>query len=371
MTLDLVKLHHILLQELSDIADLLQQELEEDGEMATARENNYHFLQFILEQPELHPREYVQILSKKHGAIIGADIPHQLQVSDIYSVGKRVRLARIMESISISAYNLLVGKPSDPFKDFDNIARIVRARSFRKRIIEGKAFLIILTNLPQWQNINQSAAILSILSILKSTAQKGSYKLCQESARRLVDILGVEYGFEKRKTSAERVQDILQDLQITRDISDMRATLLIVQQEFKHLKEEFEQEVHNRNQEFVQDFFTNMNSARYGNLLDTIAQTNALIDQLQGQGWSLDPKLRAIPMVIQIFMNMLNSQGVSSIEKIGATKVLSGFQLSEYEFLGSSDLKADDKVSVIVRTPGWKLEDIVISKPRVEEMKTK
>lgn len=368
---DTSKLSQTLLREFSDIKDLLQEELREDRKTSLVRQHNYHLLQILLDQPEMHPREYDQILARKYNKTIGTDVIHQLKLSNLHSVDRRIRLKRIMEQISISTYNLLVGNSSNPFRDYDDTAKIIRHQDFRRRIIEGKAFLIALTRLPQWQiafDGSETTALRPIFDTLLVAARQGSYKLCEECARRLLDVLGVEYGFVKRRTSTERVQDVLEDVETTRDLDDMRDTLLIVQREFKHLKEEFEQEVTNLNQEFIRDFFASMNSARYSYLLDAIAQTDQLIAELQNTGWGLEPKLQTIPMIIQIFMNLLRSYGVTPIESVGITKDIASSELPAYEFVGLKNFRSESKLTVIVRTPGWKIGNTIISKPRIDEV---
>lgn len=368
MAIDITKLHQNLLQEVSEIGGLLQQELAEDENMALARENNYRFLRLLLERPELHPRNYTQVLFERYGEVIDVAVHRQLRANRLYSVEQRARLVDIMQSTGSRTYNLIMGQSTDAFQDYDNVASIVLSRFFWKRRVEGKLFLITLTLLPSWQEVVRgNVALHTLLDTLKSIANKGSYKLCREAGRRLVRTLGVEYGFVERETGVERMQGILEDVDIT-DMDDMRAALLLAQREVEHWREEFQEKVDILHQEFICDFFARMNSARYSYLLDTIAQTDALIAELQDKGWAMEPELQAIPMVIQIFMNMLRAEGVVPLENVGTTKELSRAELSSYEFVGSKDFEAGDRIAVVVKTPGWKVGDVVISKPRVEEV---
>lgn len=370
MGTDILSLHQSLARETLEFADMFQRELEEDSEMAKARENNYHLFRLVLEQPELHPREYDNLLYDKYGIDRSIDVHKQLKLDGLYSPESRKRLGRIMKEIGTKVYHLLIGGSADAPKDFDDIARIVRAKQFYERRAEGKTFLIALTSLPAWGLVNQNATLRSSLDTLEAIGQRGSYKLCRVTARRLVDILGTEYGIEKRKTSTERVQDILEDVAFTRDVEDMRATLLIVQRASQDLKEQFESEVNNRNQEFIRDFFARMNSVRHGELLDSVAQTDILIKKMQEQGWKMEPELQAIPTIIQVFMNFLRTEGVTPIETIGEIIELRESQFLSFEVLGAIKFKLGEQAKIIVRTPGWRFGDTVISRPRVEEIST-
>jgi hypothetical protein len=82
----------------------------------------------------------------------------------------------------------------------------------------------------------------------------------------------------------------------------------------------------------------------------------------------MEPELQVIPTIIRVFINFLRAEGVFPIEVVGTTKELQGSEILEYEFLGNSKPKADEHVSVVIRTPGWKFGDTVISRPRAEEL---
>lgn len=365
--MDISKLQGKLLEELTDVESLLQQELAEEEDKILARENNYRFLRLLIEQPELAPHEYRKSLLNKYGVSADVDVSEQLRANDLYSIGKRSRLSQIMKGIGTKTYNLIMGQSSDSPSDYDDIAKIVLSKFFRERMVEGKLFLISLTLLPAWQEVSNSV-LQSLLEKLKGIASKGSYKLCREAARQLVYVLGIEYGLAKRRTGTERVQAVLEDIEISRDVDDLRASLLIVQRELTRLRDEFQDDVKAQNEEFIIGFFSRMNSPRYGHLLDTIAQTNALIEESQNK-WSIPSELRVVPTVIQMFMNHLRSEGVQPIElleTLGKPKELPKEKLSMYEFIGSKDLIHQEKVTVIVKTPGWKIGETIISKPLIE-----
>lgn len=102
MSIDIAKLHQALAREIIEVADFLQRELEEDNEMTRARENNHRLLQLVLEQPEMHPRDYDYILFDKYGVDNSIDVHNQLRMSNLYSADRRQRLVRIMKEISTS-----------------------------------------------------------------------------------------------------------------------------------------------------------------------------------------------------------------------------------------------------------------------------
>lgn len=363
------ELHKKIADELSNIAVLLERNLKDDADAVQIRENNYYLLKLVLRSPEIHPRDYPSILSREYNIVMGVDPNNQLRADGLTSLERRERFARIMSEIGFKTYRLIMNKSQNPFEDFDGVAKIVRSDDFRLRRIEGKGYLTLLTSLPDWSENPSDKVLNEILSILRNVATKGSYKLCRETGRRLVDVIGAEYGFEKRKTSTERVEAILQDVDsLTQDVDDMRSSLLLVQQEFQHLKEEFDQEVESLKQDFIRNFFTRLNSARSSHLLDAMAQTDALIKENRGKGRKLPRELQAIPMLIQIFMSMLKAEGITPIETVGEVKEIRATELSKFEFVGSSGFASNDIISAVVRTPGWQLGQVVISKPRVEEI---
>jgi molecular chaperone GrpE (heat shock protein) len=368
------ELHKNIADKLSNIAVLLECNLKDDARAAQIWENNYYLLKLVLSSPTIHPRDYQSILSHEHNIVMEVDPYTQLRTDGLASVERRERFVRIMSEIGLKTYRLIMNKSQNPFEDFDGVARIIRAKiahsnNFRFRRIEGKGYLTFLTSLPDWPKDPSYKVLNELLSTLKNIATKGSYKLCYETARRLVDVIGEEYGFEKRKTSKERVESILQDIDSsTQNVDDLRSSLLLVQQEFQHLKEEFDQEIESFKQDFIRGFFARMNSARSGHLLDAMAQTGALIRENREKGEDLPRELQAIPMMIQIFMSMLKAEGITPIETVGKVKEIQARELSKFEFVGSSNFASNDIISAVVRTPGWQFGQAVISKPRIEEI---
>lgn len=365
MAVNLDFLQQLLDQEISEISDLLHRELEENSEKKQARENNYYLSKLIFEQPSLTPENYAKIMYEKHGMVRSSAVHNQLKTYNLYNEERRLRLVRIMKETSGRTYALLTGQSKNAFEDFDEAAKIIRARAFYERKVEGKVFLIAISSL-----INKELQHPINLSLrnLEDISRKGSYKLCREITRRLIEVIGASYNFEKRKTSTERVRDILEDVEATRDIEDMRATLIIMQKESQHLKEQFELEVKNYNDEFIKSFFTKLNSVRNGELLNSIAQTDHLIQDLKNQGWDMKPELQAIPTIIQIFINFLRSEGIQPIKSIGEILEIEDQELVNYEFVGTPKTSSGKNINVIVRTPGWRFGDIIFSHPRVEEV---
>ena len=350
--------------ELREFADVLQNELDRGAEIATARRSNYNLIKLVIEQPALHPNEYAASLAQDFET--AEHYTHsQLHANRLYTPGKRRRISQILRTIGQNASALLLGTSTNVEPDFGEIARIIRAPQFFERKIESKGFLCTLH-----ASLFASAAVSlkgvgDTVQALEQIATSGSYKLCRELARRIVDIVGTEYGLERRKTASERVRDVLSDVALTRDEEDMRATLLIVQREAEHLRTQFEGEVQGRTQEFVRDFFAQMNSVRHSNLLDSVALTDSLISQKMAEGWKIEPALQAIPTIIQVLMNYLRSHGVFPIEEIGKVREIRGSELSAYKYEDADPPSSDELIRIVVRTPGWRFNDYVISPPRV------
>src|SRR5579885_670225 len=189
------ELHNKIADELSDMAALLENDLKDDAEAAQIRENNYYLLKLVLRNPAIHPRDYPSILAREYNIVMGMDPNMQLRADGLTSVDRRERFARIMREIGYKTYRLIMNKSQNPFEDFDGVAKIVRSDDFRLRRIEGKGYLTLLTSLPDWPESPSYTVLNELLSILRNVAIKGSYKLCRETGRRLVDVIGAEYGF--------------------------------------------------------------------------------------------------------------------------------------------------------------------------------
>jgi molecular chaperone GrpE (heat shock protein) len=353
--------------ELGGIESLLDNELQEAAERIAIREKNARFLEIILETPEMPPRELNARLSAEFGPGSRGDVLQQFRDSKINTPQERLRVVEVMRSTASSLLRMLDGTSPELSKDYDKVAKIVLSRVFKERRVEGKLLLMAICRSRNADSADSIGEASLFVSRLGSVATQGSYKLCREAARRIVYALGQFYGLAKRQTTREKVEAILEDMEISRDVDDLRATLFIVQRELSELKDGFEAEFKDATSNYVQNFFSALNSPQSSHLLDTVAQTQQLIREQSSKGWDIPSELRVIPMVLDVFLNALRSYGLEPIEQVGGVKEVSHKALSEYEFMGSQ-YPTSPRVRIVIRTPGWRVGSKVISKPRAQEM---
>jgi hypothetical protein len=366
----------LLSAELKSIESLLDSELQEESDRMAIREKNARLLEIMLENPELPLREVDARLSSEFGTASGAEVLVQLLESRLKDTEERVRLCRKMRSTAVSLLRLIQETSDNPAKDYDNVAWIAlrhffpQTSVFKERRFEGKLLLLALCRSPLTTRESTNPEAAQILSRISSVAKRGSYYLCRETARRIVFTAGQFYGLTRRRTAREKVETILQDMEISRDVDDLRATLFIVQRDLSELKDGFETELSEATLKFIHNFFSELNSPQSSHLLDTVAQTQHLIRQRAAEGKKLPSELKVIPMVLDLLLNALRSHGLEPIEQVGNVKKVSREALAEYEFMGS-EYPTADAVRVVVRTPGWRVGSVVISKPRVQQVAEK
>ncbi len=360
-------LNQLLSAELENIESLLGSELQEAVDRISVREKNARFLEIVLESPEMSPRELNKLLSSEFGPSSRVDVLQQFRDSKINTPQDRVRLVEKICATADSLLRLIEGRADDAAKDFDTVAKITLSRLFRERTIEGKLLLMAICRPQVIGKGDLSPETKSILSRLSKVAKQGSYKLCRETGRRLAYEVGQFYGLVRRQTHQEKVEAVLQDMVISRDVDDLLSSLFIVQKELSGLKDAFNVELEEAASNYVKNFFSGLNSPQNSHLLDTVAQTQQLIHERMAQGWDLPSELRVIPMVLELLLKALRHQGLEQIEQVGKIKLIPQDALSEYEFMGSQ-YPNTGKVQIVVRTPGWRMGSTIIAKPRVQEV---
>lgn len=111
------------------------------------------------------------------------------------------------------------------------------------------------------------------------------------------------------------------------------------------------------------EFFLDMNSPKFGHLLDTFYG----ITQTMLSTKTEDNEVRNF---IMLFMKFLYNSGLEPISTIGSKQKLSVDLLKKYEFRGViHDHEKNKNVEFV--TPGWKIKNQMIIKPIVREVKAK
>lgn len=154
---------------------------------------------------------------------------------------------------------------------------------------------------------------------------------------------------------------------VKRENEDLMSAYEITQQELDNMREKARDMEMEGEKKAVFNLFKTMNSSTYGNLLDTIGQTEKHIRVLKSEGWEPAPEVESLSTTIRLLFNFLKKFGVSPLEEVGTVMEVNLSQSEMYEYAGSEFKDADELKKVQIKAPGWAYGRDIIARPRIQE----
>lgn len=149
----------------------------------------------------------------------------------------------------------------------------------------------------------------------------------------------------------------------------LKSSLNLCERNFEKTLETMEDEVNNAISDRLKDFFIALNSAQYGNFLDKmplIEETLKNIRKNKEQKPSQD--INRILISVKNIIKFLKDQGITPIREVNSIFEGDADDIDEMDYIGDEFIGEETKLLKIV-SPGYRYEDIVISIPKVEEVK--
>ena len=140
----------------------------------------------------------------------------------------------------------------------------------------------------------------------------------------------------------------------------------------KDLQEEFDTRIKESHQDDLVEFFSRLNSDKYGCILDTVLGARAGIRQLRksGKDTQLPPEISGLFILIEQLTNFIRDSEINPILKLGAVKDMRLDEVENCDYEGSPFLNAAEVKRIKVLSPGWvyKDKDVQIARPRLKEV---
>ena len=149
----------------------------------------------------------------------------------------------------------------------------------------------------------------------------------------------------------------------------LKSSLNLCERNYKEALETMEDEVNNAINDRLKDFFVALNSAQYGNFLDKmplIEETLKNIRKNREQKPSQD--INRILISVKNIIKFLKDQGITPIREVNSIFEGDADDIDEMDYIGDEFIGEETKLLKII-SPGYRYEDIVISIPKVEEVK--
>jgi len=340
-----------------------------------------YLIEAVLEKPEYHPRQYLERLETITGRKpLFYNVLLNLRINRLDNPTKRS--AWVEETKKTAKYLYYYLHPEtgnhDKRKLYERLSeRILKVPYIKKPMMDSKAVLIAMSRIGPLRE-DLSERLPNIMKYL-------DFGTLEYFLKAFIDEVAFEYGLRKKKSIEESLDDLASfiavpekreyetnDLQEQNDYlrqenEDLRSGLEITTQEVEEFRNNISLFREEEKKLAVSNFFQSLNCSQYGYLLDQMAYSEKQLQMLKEKGYQFPEEVESIPLTIRMFMRFLKEYGIFPIETGDSEREISLDACQNCDYSGSPFLTEDEKKNVRIVSSGWKIGDILISKPRVEE----
>ena len=197
--------------------------------------------------------------------------------------------------------------------------------------------------------------------VMGVTKKKTIKDILDETREAVNQFAGEDEKQEYYKDKDEQIAS----LEFERD--NLRSSLELIQSMFDSLKDDIETAAQEARDNAVCEFFVQLNSSRYGNILDKLLVVEKQLMELRRQSYEIPQEIAPIPIIIKQIVKFIKDIGIQPIRNIGDEFTAGYSDIALMNYSGEPFLDEEEKKRVTVVAPGWKYKDTVISNPHVRE----
>ncbi len=190
----------------------------------------------------------------------------------------------------------------------------------------------------------------------------------------LADSIGEAYGFpqykDKKAQAAEnRPEKKLSYEQAVRRIEQLERNLERTNTLLQDLQDEFEEQLEANKIKELTDFFTKLNSEKYGCILDELLVLKKGIDTLRKNSYELPIEINGLLVMVRKLIQFVRDSHIDPIMKTDSVKEVTASDVEFCNYEGTPFASENEKKIVRIISPGWiyKDKELQISRPKVKE----
>jgi|GEM_PF-2802406 len=343
-----------------------------DGRRKPASNKDYEVFVSILNKPGASP--------KSHADFLGLDYDRVTQITRYFGLNSKEKRERVLKDVAV--FLELVRQRLEGHSDGREQYRQFTA-SLRNQYVGELTFTL------------RGFYLLALLQFCSDKLYKRTFperhiwvrNLTAIDARNFFRDLNYEIDKEDKHFQVDNIKDIIQDTitggtdseqsgaeveaekvqELEFKLETTQSTLLFIQRSLDDMVANLNQQAEVLKREVVTNFFTTVNSARYGKLLDNSVLVEQRLDALRRAKYRFPVEVMAMPIMIKNLLAFIKAYGFETIKEPGTVFDAKPDDLLYVDYEGEPFLGEETK-KVEVVSPGWKRDDIVISKPLVREV---
>ena len=138
----------------------------------------------------------------------------------------------------------------------------------------------------------------------------------------------------------------------------------------KDLQDEFDEKIRESHQNEMIEFFSLLNSEKYGCILDAVLSVRNGVRKLRKENVQLPPEIGGVLILIEKLAHFIRDNKINPILKPGSVQDMRFDEVEACDYEGSPFDTTDQIKHVKVLSPGWfyQNKDVQIARPRLKEV---
>lgn len=135
------------------------------------------------------------------------------------------------------------------------------------------------------------------------------------------------------------------------------------------LQDEFEEQLEESRVKELAEFFAQLNSDKYGCILDELLVVRKGVDELRKNRFELPLEINGLLIMVKKLIQFVRDSHIEPIMRINSIREVIAADIEFCNYEGTPFASAEDKKRVRVVSPGWVYKDkeVQISRPKVKE----
>lgn len=312
-------------------------------------------LKLFCEIKNLDPRRCADEMNERYGTYLGNDnIIRILKANRLSYQAKRAELINWAEDTAEAFAKALEShKP----KDYDNYTtlrnKVIQTRDDeRYKLQERMACLMLYVRHPELDSGTDAESVEKFGNVYMK-------HLLGEASDFLRNIcLKPKNAKGDKKDSQQEKIELLENML-------NRSDMLL-----KDLQDEFDARIKESHQNDLVEFFSRLNSEKYGCILDAVLSARNGVRQLRKEKVQLPPEIGGLFILIERLAQFVRDSEINPILKPGSVQNMRFDEIESCDYEGSPFLNTNEVKRVKVLSPGWvyKNKDVQIARPRLKEV---
>lgn len=314
---------------------------------------------------DMGPTKCAEILNEEFGYSLTGD--------NMVTVFRRLKIANPIErrELLLWAENLsdifamAITGDSEAYKEFNEIRKKPALKTGRRPMLQERLTVVtIYQRHPEiniyndWEKLNNLGNVL---------AKYFFYDMC--------DAVANAYGYAIPHNDSGKIKksegsnNTMNAEQAGRKIEYLENVLERTNNMLSELQSEFDQQIEEAKTRELAEFFSQLNSEKYGCILDELFSVKRGMGRLKTSSYELPVEINGLLIMVKKLIQFVRDSHIEPVMKVNEVKKVCASDIEFCIYEGTPFKSKNDEKKVKVVSPGWVIKDkeVLISRPRVKE----